>query len=251
MNGTRQPRNRAVRKRGTVWSLGPRNVRPANVGVVAGRRYYSPGLGRWTSRDPIGEKGGTNVLAFTGNAPLGRWDYIGLSSSCCERSAAERAAASTTAGSYRVCCYATMFSLTHCHVQYGPCAKVSKTGMAITEHPVALRTDGHLDDGTPCRCATAGDLAACAGTLSSPEDPILPGMVGGRQRNCAGMWPGHNCQTCTRDILAKCCLASPWRISPYAGTNRGACVRYAYLNPRAPVCLEYELDKYLGPVEWQ
>ena len=135
MNGTRQPRNRAVRKRGTVWSLGPRNVRPANVGVVAGRRYYSPGLGRWTSRDPIGEKGGTNVLAFTGNAPLGRWDYIGLSSSCCERSAAERAAASTTAGSYRVCCYATMFSLTHCHVQYGPCAKVSKTGMAITEHP--------------------------------------------------------------------------------------------------------------------
>jgi hypothetical protein len=44
--------------RGTAWSLGRRNVRPANVGVVAGRRYYSPGLGRWVSRDPLGEHGG-------------------------------------------------------------------------------------------------------------------------------------------------------------------------------------------------
>jgi hypothetical protein len=78
MNGTRQPRNRAVRKRGTVWSLGPRNVRPANVGVVAGRRYYSPGLGRWASRDPIGEKGGANVHGFARNAP-GQWfDSLGL-----------------------------------------------------------------------------------------------------------------------------------------------------------------------------
>ena len=78
MNGTRQPRNRAVRKRATAWSLGPRNVRPANVGVVAGRRYYSPGLGRWTSRDPIGEDGGINLQAFVRNSALGSFDAVGL-----------------------------------------------------------------------------------------------------------------------------------------------------------------------------
>ena len=32
-------------------------------------RYYSPGFGRWISRDISGEKGGLNLLLFTGNSP--------------------------------------------------------------------------------------------------------------------------------------------------------------------------------------
>ncbi len=44
---------------------------------VSGRRYYSPELGRWISRDPIGEKGGVNILAFTGNSPINRIDVLG------------------------------------------------------------------------------------------------------------------------------------------------------------------------------
>gem|GEM_PF-4793101 len=34
-----------------------------------GYRYYNPKLGRWISRDPIGEKGGSNLYAYCGNAP--------------------------------------------------------------------------------------------------------------------------------------------------------------------------------------
>jgi RHS repeat-associated protein len=45
---------------------------------VAGSRYYSPGLGRWTSRDPIGERGGVNLGAFVGNNAIGRMDGLGL-----------------------------------------------------------------------------------------------------------------------------------------------------------------------------
>ena len=33
-----------------------------------GYRYYSPSLGRWISRDPIGEKGGNNLFAFCYNS---------------------------------------------------------------------------------------------------------------------------------------------------------------------------------------
>jgi len=40
-------------------------------------RYYSPELGRWLSRDPIGEDGGFNLYAMVGNDPVGRWDYLG------------------------------------------------------------------------------------------------------------------------------------------------------------------------------
>ena len=43
-----------------------------------GYRYYLPELGKWPSRDPIGERGGENLYAFVGNDGVNRWDYLGL-----------------------------------------------------------------------------------------------------------------------------------------------------------------------------
>jgi len=43
-----------------------------------GYRYYSPGMGRWVSRDPMGEYGGINLLTFCINEPLYSYDVIGL-----------------------------------------------------------------------------------------------------------------------------------------------------------------------------
>ena len=45
---------------------------------VPGLRYYSPGLGRWVNRDPIGEKGGTGLLTFADNSPVRKCDLLGL-----------------------------------------------------------------------------------------------------------------------------------------------------------------------------
>jgi RHS repeat-associated protein len=46
--------------------------------IYYGYRYYSPSLGRFINRDPIGEQGGINLYAFVGNDPVNRWDYLGL-----------------------------------------------------------------------------------------------------------------------------------------------------------------------------
>ncbi len=43
-----------------------------------GYRYYDTGLGRWLSRDPIGERGGINLAMFAGNAPICTRDVCGL-----------------------------------------------------------------------------------------------------------------------------------------------------------------------------
>lgn len=43
-----------------------------------GYRYYSPMLGRWISRDPLGEDGGEALYVFIGNAPVGSVDLMGL-----------------------------------------------------------------------------------------------------------------------------------------------------------------------------
>jgi RHS repeat-associated protein len=43
-----------------------------------GYRFYAPHIGRWLNRDPIGEQGGINVLAFIHNHPLERYDRLGL-----------------------------------------------------------------------------------------------------------------------------------------------------------------------------
>jgi RHS repeat-associated protein len=45
-----------------------------------GFRYYSPGLGRWLSFDPLGAEGGDNIVAFCNNDQNNTYDYLGLKS---------------------------------------------------------------------------------------------------------------------------------------------------------------------------
>lgn len=40
--------------------------------------YYSPGMGRWTSRDPLGETDTPNLYSFCANDPLNFVDPLGL-----------------------------------------------------------------------------------------------------------------------------------------------------------------------------
>jgi RHS repeat-associated protein len=42
-------------------------------------RYYHPGVGRWLSRDPIGERGGLNLYGYVLNNPIHLFDPQGLS----------------------------------------------------------------------------------------------------------------------------------------------------------------------------
>ena len=43
-----------------------------------GYRFYNPSLGRWLSRDPIGEDGGVNLQLFVDNGPQNQIDALGL-----------------------------------------------------------------------------------------------------------------------------------------------------------------------------
>lgn len=45
---------------------------------IVNYRYYSPELGRWLSRDPVGEEGGMNLYMMVGNSPLIFIDYLGF-----------------------------------------------------------------------------------------------------------------------------------------------------------------------------
>ncbi len=50
---------------------------PETGWLYYGYRYYSPGTGRWTGRDPIEESGGLNLYGFAYNNPLCFSDYLG------------------------------------------------------------------------------------------------------------------------------------------------------------------------------
>ncbi len=60
------------------WRWGTKRVDPTTDLVHYEYRVYSPRLGRWLSRDPIGEAGGRNLYGFAGNDPVNRQDVLGL-----------------------------------------------------------------------------------------------------------------------------------------------------------------------------
>ncbi len=43
-----------------------------------GYRFYSPSIGRWMTRDPMGERGGMNLYGFVENNPINQFDPWGL-----------------------------------------------------------------------------------------------------------------------------------------------------------------------------
>ena len=57
----------------------PENAYPRSPLQLSGRRSYSPGLGRWLSRDPIGEEGAINLYCFAHNNAIRYVDRLGLS----------------------------------------------------------------------------------------------------------------------------------------------------------------------------
>lgn len=50
-----------------------------------GYRYYLPWLGRWPSKDPIGERGGANLYKTLGNNSINKTDLLGLKDNTKER----------------------------------------------------------------------------------------------------------------------------------------------------------------------
>ena len=53
--------------------------RDAETGLYYyGYRYYSTELGRWLSRDPLGEEGGLNLYSFLHNSSINTFDPLGL-----------------------------------------------------------------------------------------------------------------------------------------------------------------------------
>ena len=50
-----------------------------NIGLYYyGYRFYSPSIGRWITRDPLGEVGGINLYGFVHNDPVNLVDPLGL-----------------------------------------------------------------------------------------------------------------------------------------------------------------------------
>ncbi|MEM7792431.1 MAG: RHS repeat-associated core domain-containing protein [Verrucomicrobiota bacterium] len=60
------------------WRFSSKRIDEETGFYYYGFRYYEPLLGRWLNRDPIGESGGENILAFYFNDLLNFVDLLGM-----------------------------------------------------------------------------------------------------------------------------------------------------------------------------
>lgn len=77
------PFGEVLRASGTIAELNPFQFSTKYTDVETGfdnygHRYYEPEIGRWLSRDPSEEDGGSNLYAFLSNEPSSHFDYLGL-----------------------------------------------------------------------------------------------------------------------------------------------------------------------------
>ncbi len=72
-----QPKNRGPATNNRI--LSSKYLDDTTEWYYYGYRYYNPELGRWPSRDPIGERGGLSLYTFVVNSPVDATDVLGLS----------------------------------------------------------------------------------------------------------------------------------------------------------------------------
>jgi RHS repeat-associated protein len=70
-------RSTGLRASANPWRFSTKYTDQESGWLYYGYRYYAPKLGRWVSRDPGEERRGLNLLAFTGNDTVRRWDVLG------------------------------------------------------------------------------------------------------------------------------------------------------------------------------
>ena len=63
---------------GNLYRFSSKEFHQASGLYYYGYRFYDQNLQRWLNRDPIGEKGGANLLAFCRNEPISAIDPLGL-----------------------------------------------------------------------------------------------------------------------------------------------------------------------------
>jgi len=172
-----------------------------------GYRYYASQLGRWTCKDPIGEKGGMNLYEMVGNQALNTVDKDGLASPAflAAGAAAAIVAAGYACGLWDALSIESWYPgsgdrFKHCYVA----CKISKrcggllAQIAGLSHEVMTEVGVQLFGESADRANTSERLRDSIGDISANSQCVgwesyAFGAVGG--------WIG----ACFRDSCEKCC----------------------------------------------
>ena len=147
---------------GRTFLRSPKSAYPRLNGCESGFRFFSPGLGRWVSRDPIGEDADISLYAAMRNSPAMLLDADG-SSTCSGLEGCgivEGATTSGSGGAATPCC-------ARFPAQNMPCPYVEP----LAPRPVCNWSKWYFEklpgDGEPCCCTPPAAV-----TVTRADEPI-------------------------------------------------------------------------------
>ncbi len=98
-----------------------------------GYRFYSADLGRWITRDPIGEDGGLNLYGFVGNGPVVRIDVLGTHTYIKDQYGEYRSGLNEPKFKEKNCCGGKFYDMkTHCCCKGGTLVENSMKGKKVS-----------------------------------------------------------------------------------------------------------------------
>jgi hypothetical protein len=205
--------------------------------------FYNPSTGRWLNRDPIAESRDLDLYSFAGNAPINKYDRLGLLALSCGQCDAACKEVKDKKNQDRYIKQITEFLTGQSCAYDFKCVE----GEACDKQtpPLGGRADANVSDRNYGPNKGTCTVRLCASKIDAGD---LTTVLRHELAHCAMLCSGTPNDTCSRQLCHEVyALAVDGRCGPPSGASYLDCIKSNAKSSsgRLPVCKDVDMDAIL------